>query len=165
MIETKYAMTQAIRFLKDRGAVFAVHSYVYEEHGGTTVAARELRVEEDAVIKTLVFETDAREPLIVLMHGDKEVSTKNLARFLGVKAVHPCSPENANKHTGYMVGGISPFGTRKMLNVFMERTIADLPVLYINAGKRGLLAEMTPAALIALLRPVLVDVAQTAVSL
>jgi len=159
MIETKYPMTQAIRQLKDGGLSFTIHSYNYEERGGTGVAARELQVAEHAVIKTLVFETDTREPLLVLMHGDKEVSTKNLARFLGVKTVQPCSPETANKHTGYMIGGISPFGTRKSLRVFMERTIADLPLLYINAGKRGMLAELRPSDLVAILHPTSVDVA------
>lgn len=159
MIETKYPMTQAIRQLKDGGLSFTIHSYNYEERGGTGVAARELQVAEHAVIKTLVFETDTREPLLVLMHGDKEVSTKNLARLLGVKTVQPCSPETANKHTGYMIGGISPFGTRKSLRVFMERTIADLPLLYINAGKRGMLAELRPSDLVAILHPTSVDVA------
>jgi Cys-tRNA(Pro) deacylase len=159
MIETKYPMTQAIRQLKDGGVSFTVHSYNYEERGGTGVAARELQVAEHAVIKTLVFEMDTRAPLLVLMHGDKDVSTKSLARFLGVKSVQPCSPETANKHTGYLVGGISPFGTRKPLRVFMERTISDLPVLYINAGKRGLLAEIRPSDLIVLLHPTAVDIA------
>jgi Cys-tRNA(Pro) deacylase len=152
MIETNYGTTQA------KGLPFVVHSYKYEEHGGTPVAARELGVDEHAVIKTLVFETDAREPLIVLMHGDKEVSTKNLARILGVKAVTPCSPESANKHTGYVVGGISPFGTRKRLKVYMQKTIAELPKIYINAGKRGLLAEIAPGDLIRILDPAPVDV-------
>lgn len=159
MIETNYGTTQAIRALKDGGIPLVIHSYKYEEHGGTPVAARELGVDEHAVIKTLVFETDAREPLIVLMHGDKEVSTKNLARALGVKAVTPCTPETANKHTGYIVGGISPFGTRKRLKIYMQKTIADLPKIYINAGKRGLLAEMFPSELQRLLQPVLVDIA------
>jgi Cys-tRNA(Pro) deacylase len=159
MIETNYAATQAIRALKDGNVPFVIHSYKYEEHGGTPVAARELGVDEHAVIKTLVFETDAREPFIVLMHGDREVSTKNLARILGVKAVTPCSPETAHKHTGYMVGGISPFGTRKRLKIYMQKTIADLPKIYINAGKRGLLAEIDPTGLIRILDPAPVEVA------
>jgi Cys-tRNA(Pro) deacylase len=159
MIETNYAATQAIRALKDGNVPFVIHSYKYEEHGGTPVAARELGIDEHAVIKTLVFETDAREPLVVLMHGDKEVSTKNLARLLGVKAVTPCSPETAHKHTGYQVGGISPFGTRKRLKIYMQKTIADLPKIYINAGKRGFLAEISPFELQRLLQPVLVDAA------
>jgi len=159
MIETNYGATQAIRVLKENGVSFVIHSYKYEEHGGTPVAAHELGVDEHAVIKTLVLETDTREPLIVLMHGDKEVSTKNLARALGVKTTTPCTPEAANKHTGYMVGGISPFGTRKRLKIYMQKTIADLPKIYINAGKRGLLAEMSPSELQRLLHPVLVDAA------
>jgi Cys-tRNA(Pro) deacylase len=159
MIETNYAVTQAIRVLKEKEVPFVIHSYKYEEHGGTPVAARELGVDEHAVIKTLVFETDAREPLIVLMHGDREVSTKNLARALGVKTVTPATPDAANKHTGYMVGGISPFGTRKRLKIYMQKTIADLPKIYINAGKRGLLAEMAPADLIRILVPSPVDAA------
>jgi len=159
MIETKPPVTQALRFLKDHGIPFVIHSYKYEEHGGTVVAARELAADEHLVIKTLVFETETHEPLIVLMHGDKEVSAKNLARLIGVKSVTPCSPEAAQKHTGYMVGGISPFGTRKRLNVYMEKTIADLPALYINAGKRGLLAKISPQDLIRLLTPETVDIA------
>jgi len=159
MIETDYPVTQAIRALKDRGAAFTIHSYKYEEHGGTGAAARELGVPEHEVIKTLVFETDDRRPLIVLMHGDKEVSAKALARRLGVKAVTPCSPDTANKHTGYLVGGISPFGTRKRLPVYMELSIAGLPRLFINAGKRGLLAEMAPADVSAILEPILVAAA------
>jgi len=159
MIETKPPMTQAIRDLKEKGAAFTIHSYAYEEHGGTTVAARELGADEHAVVKTLVFETDAREPLLVLMHGDKEVSAKALARFLGVKEVRPCSPDAANRHTGYMVGGISPFGTRKRLKVYMQSSIADLPVIYINAGKRGLLAEISPAVVTRILAAIPVEIA------
>jgi Cys-tRNA(Pro) deacylase len=159
MIETNYAATQAIRVLKEKGLPFVIHSYKYEEHGGTPVAARELGVDEHAVIKTLVFETDAREPIIVLMHGDREVSTKNLARALGVKTVTPATPDAAHKHTGYMVGGISPFGTRKLLKTYMQKTIAELPKIYINAGKRGLLAEMAPADLMIILEPIPVDAA------
>ncbi|MGD0781514.1 MAG: Cys-tRNA(Pro) deacylase [Candidatus Aminicenantales bacterium] len=159
MIETNYAATQAIRVLRETGIPFVIHSYKYEEHGGTPVAARELGVDEHAVIKTLVFETDAREPLIVLMHGDKEVSAKSLARILGVKSVTPCTPEAANKHTGYIVGGISPFGTRKRLKICLQKTIADLPKIYINAGKRGLIAEIAPADLVRILESMPVDVA------
>ncbi len=157
MITTDYGMTQAIRVLKDAAVPFVIHAYKYEDHGGTTVAARELGVDEHTVVKTLVFETDAREPLLVLMHGDREVSTKSLARLLGVKSVHPCSPETAQKHTGYMVGGTSPFGTRKRLKACLERTIADLPKIYINAGKRGLLAEIAPADAVRILAPLLVE--------
>jgi Cys-tRNA(Pro) deacylase len=159
MIETHPPMTQAIRVLKDKGVPFVIHSYKYEEHGGTGVAARELQVDEHRVIKTLVMETDAGTPFLILMRGDKEVSTKTMARVLGVKTVSPCSPDAANRHTGYMIGGTSPFGTRKLLKIFMERTIADMPVIYINAGKRGLLAEISPADLVKALNPTLVDVA------
>jgi Cys-tRNA(Pro) deacylase len=159
MIETHPPMTQAIRVLKEKSIPFVIHSYKYEEHGGTGVAARELQVDEHPVIKTLVMETDTHDPFLVLMHGDKEVSTKNLARALGVKTVSPCSPDAATKHTGYMIGGTSPFGTRKQLRIYMERTIADLPAIYINAGKRGLLAEVSPVDLMKTLNPVLVEVA------
>lgn len=159
MIETNYAATQAIRVLKEKGLPFVIHSYKYEEHGGTPVAARELGVDEHSVIKTLVFETDAREPIIVLMHGDRDVSTKNLARALGVKTVTPATPDAASKHTGYTVGGISPFGTRKRLKIYMQKTIAALPKIYINAGKRGLLAEMAPADLMKIAEPIPVDAA------
>jgi len=159
LIETKYPTTQAIRVLKEHGIPFTIHAYKYEEHGGTATAARELKVDEHPVIKTLVMETEEHEPLIVLMHGDKEVSTKNLARLLGVKTINPCGPDTAFKHTGYMVGGISPFGTRKQIRVYMEKTISELPVIYINAGKRGLLAEISPEDLIKILDPVFVEVA------
>jgi len=153
------SMTPAVRVLKDKGADFTIRVYRYEEHGGTSVAARELNVDEHAVIKTLVFETDGRAPLLVLMRGDREVSARQLARVLGVKSVTPCSPAAAERHTGYQVGGISPFGTRKKLPVYMERTLADFPRVWINAGKRGQLAEMAPSELLRILEPALVDVA------
>jgi Cys-tRNA(Pro) deacylase len=153
VIETKYPATQAIRVLKDQGAPFVVHAYAYEDHGGTALAARELGVDEHRVVKTLVMETEGRVPFIVLMHGDREVSTKAMARHLGVKTVSPCSPDAAAKHTGYLVGGTSPFGTRKPLKVFVESTIMDLPVIYINAGKRGLLVEIAPADMARILNP------------
>jgi Cys-tRNA(Pro) deacylase len=159
MIEIKYPTTQAIRIFKEHGIPFVIHSYKYEEHGGTATAARELQVDEHSVIKTLVMETERHEPLIVLMHGDKEVSTKNLARLLGVKTVSPCESDAALKHTGYIVGGISPVGTRKRLKVYLEKSIGELPVIYINAGKRGLLAEISPQDLIKALNPVFVEVA------
>jgi Cys-tRNA(Pro) deacylase len=159
MIETHPPMTQAIRVLKDKGIPFVIHSYKYEEHGGTGVAARDLQVDEYRVIKTLVMETDSGTAFIILMHGDKEVSTKTMARVLGVKTVSPCNPDAANRHTGYMIGGTSPFGTRKPLKIYMEMTIVDLPKIYINAGKRGLLAEVSPADLTKILDPILVDVA------
>jgi len=159
MIEAKYPATPALRVLKERGAAFTVHSYGYEEHGGTAVAARALGVEEHRVVKTLVMETDAKSPLIVVMVGDREVSTKAMARHLNVKSVLPCNPETAARHTGYPVGGTSPFGMRKPLKVYVDRSVMDLPVIYINAGKRGLLAEMSPSVLTEILAPEIVDAA------
>jgi Cys-tRNA(Pro) deacylase len=159
MSKEKLPTTQAIRVLKDERVHFTLHPYKYQERGGTSVAAKELNVDEHLTIKTLVMEDDGGEPLLVLMHGDKEVSTKNLARFLGVKTVTPCDPEVAHKHTGYVVGGISPFGTRKALKVYVETTILSLPRIYINAGKRGLLAEISPEDLRRVLNPLPVNVA------
>jgi len=159
MAKEKLPITQAVRMLKENGAEFTLRTYKYEEKGGTPVASRELGVNEHQVIKTLVMEDDRKNPLLILMHGDNEVSTKNLARVLGVKSVEPCDPETAHRHTGYMVGGISPFGTRKALKVYVEASILELPKIYINAGKRGLLAEMSPQELKRLLNPVTVNVA------
>jgi Cys-tRNA(Pro) deacylase len=159
MPKDKLPVTQAIRTLKDRDVHFILHPYKYRDKGGTSIAARELAVDEHLTIKTLVMEDDRGQPLLVLMHGDKEVSTKNLARFLDVKTVIPCDPEVAHKHTGYVVGGISPFGTRKALKVYIEATILNLPRIYINAGKRGLLAEMSPQDLRRVLNPIPVNVA------
>jgi Cys-tRNA(Pro) deacylase len=149
--------TPAIHFLKQHHVPFSAHEYRYEEHGGTAVSSRELSVDEHLVIKTLVMEDDNKEPLIVLMHGDREVSTKNLARQIGRKSVAPCSPEVAQKHTGYQVGGTSPFGTRKKLPVYVERTIADLERLYINGGARGFLVSIAAADLMRVLSPTLVE--------
>ena len=142
MDKANYPVTPAVRMLRGKRIVFESHLYAYEEHGGTRRSAEELQVDEHAVIKTLVMETDSREPLIVLMHGDREVSTKKLARTLGVKSVSPCDPGIAQKHTGYQVGGTSPFGTRKPLAVYVEKTIFDVPVIYINGGKRGFLVSI-----------------------
>jgi len=144
MDDATYPVTPAVRLLREKGIVFEPHLYAYEEHGGTKRSAAELGVDEHAVIKTLVMETDSREPLIVLMHGDRAVSTKELARILGVKSVSPCDPAIARKHTGYQVGGTSPFGTRKPLAVYAEKTIFDLRVIYINGGKRGFLVSIDP---------------------
>jgi len=138
---------------------FTEHEYRYEERGGTAVSSRELGVDEHIVIKTLVMEDESRQPLIVLMHGDREVSTKNLARQAGRKTVSPCAPDVAQKHTGYLVGGTSPFGTRKVMPVFLERTIAGLDRIYINGGRRGFLIALAPADLIRTLSPTLVDAA------
>ena len=151
--------TRAIRMLKENKAVSTLHTYRYEEHGGTEVAAGALGVDEHQVIKTLVFEDENRAPFLLLMHGDRQASVKNLARALGVKTVRACEPRVANRHTGYTVGGISPFGTIKPLRTFVERSIQKLPRLFINAGKRGLLAEITPAELTRILNPIPVDVA------
>jgi Cys-tRNA(Pro) deacylase len=140
----KYPMTQAVRLLRDRKIPFEPHLYAYEEKGGTRRSAEQLRVDEHSVIKTLVMETDTRDPLIVLMHGDREVSTKELARVLGVKSVSSCDPAVAQKHTGYMVGGTSPLGTRKAIPVYAEKTVFDLPMIYINGGKRGFLVSLDP---------------------
>ena len=144
MVKEKFPTTQAIRTLKESGVDFSLHFYKFEEKGGTTVAAKELNVDEHLVIKTLVMEAENGDPFLILMHGNKMVSTKALARALGVKTVKPCEPLIAHKHTGYFVGGISPFGTRKSLKVYVEASIMELPTIYINAGKKGLLAEMSP---------------------
>jgi len=159
MAKEKIPVTPAILIMKRSGMAFTLRPYRYEEHGGTRVSARELEVEEHLVIKTLVMEDDRKEPLIVLMHGDRQVSTKALARFLRVKSVSPCDPHIAERHTGYRVGGTSPFGTKKTLRIFMEEGIADLPRILINAGSRGLLAEMAPTELIRVLKPTPVKVA------
>ncbi len=149
--------TPAVHFLRQHGVAFTEHEYRYEERGGTAVSSRELGVDEHVVIKTLVMEDERKQPLIVLMHGDREVSTKNLARQIGAKTVTPCSPEVAQKHTGYLVGGTSPFGTRKSLPVYLERSIADLDRIYINGGARGFLVSMAPGDLVRVLSPTLVD--------
>ncbi|MFO0583352.1 MAG: Cys-tRNA(Pro) deacylase [Anaeromyxobacter sp.] len=156
---SKTPSTPATRLLREAGVPYTEHLYRYEEKGGTRVSARELGVEEHAVVKTLVFEDDAKAPLIVLMHGDREVSTKALARQLGRKAIDICKPEVANRHTGYQVGGTSPFGTRKAMPVHVERSILDLPRIYVNGGSRGFLVGIAPADLVRVLSPVPVDVA------
>jgi Cys-tRNA(Pro) deacylase len=159
MVKERIPVTPAILFMKKSGINFTLRPYRYEEHGGTTVAARELGVDENMVIKTLVMEDDAGAPLIVLMHGDRKVSTKSLARIIGAKSVSPCDPRVAEKHTGYRVGGTSPFGTKHQLRIFMEEDIALLPQILINAGSRGLLAQMAPTELVRTLNPVSVEVA------
>ena len=142
-----HPITPAIRFLREKKIRFAPHLYKYVEHGGTRESAKQLGLDEHAVIKTLVFETSEKKPLVVLMHGDREVSTKNLARQIGVKSVEPASADRATKWTGYMFGGTSPFGTKMELPVYVERTIFDLNRIYINGGKRGFLVEIDPAGL------------------
>ena len=154
-----YPVTPAVRLLREKKVEFEPHLYDYVEHGGTQHSAEALGVDEHAVVKTLVMETDAHKPLIVLMHGDREVSTKNLARRLGVKSVHPCDFARAQKHTGYLVGGTSPFGTRAQLHVYAERTIFELPKIYINGGKRGFLVSIDPKVLKEVLHAEEVEVA------
>jgi Cys-tRNA(Pro) deacylase len=136
--------TPATQFLRKHQAVFADHPYPYEDKGGTAVSARALGVDEHSVIKTLVMQDEAAKPLIVLMHGDRKVSTKNLAREIGCKSVEPCKPEVAQRHSGYQIGGTSPFGTRKVLPVYIEASILELETIYINGGRRGYLVALAP---------------------
>lgn len=147
----------AVLALRAAGVEFTPHFYEYEERGGTAVSARALGVHEHAVIKTLVMQDEAARPCVVLMHGDREVSTKTLARIIGVKKIEPCRPEVAERHTGYRVGGTSPFGTRKKLPVYLEQTVLDLPKIYINGGSRGFLVGIAPLVLLDLLNPELVS--------
>jgi len=158
MAKQKAPVTAAIRHLRSEKVEFSEHIYQYEEKGGTTVSARELGVDEHSVVKTLVMEDERKNPLIVLMHGDCQVSTKELARISGVKLITPCSPEAANRHTGYLVGGTSPFGTKKSLPVYMEESILPLAKIYLNGGKRGFLVGLDPSEVVRLLKPVLVKV-------
>ncbi len=139
--------TPATAFLRKLGVPFTEHPYAYEDKGGTAVSARELGVDEHHVVKTLVMQDEAARPLIVLMHGDRKVSTKNLARAIGCKAVEPCKPEVAQRHSGYQVGGTSPFGLRKPMPVYVEQTVLTLPTIYINGGRRGYLVGIDPAVL------------------
>ncbi len=159
MAKTKIPVTPAIRLLRQQQIPFIGHCYAYQEHGGTAVCARELQVAEHAVIKTLVMEDEAQRPLLMLMHGDRQVSTKKLARSVGARQITPCRPDTAQRHTGYQVGGTSPLGTRKPLPVCMERSILELPVIYLNGGKRGFLVALSPQHLLSLLSPRLVDAA------
>ncbi|MBA3996929.1 MAG: Cys-tRNA(Pro) deacylase [Candidatus Accumulibacter sp.] len=151
--------TPATHFLRQHGIAHSNHLYAYEEHGGTSVSARELNVDEHAVVKTLVMEDENRKPLIVLMHGDCKVSTKELARQSGRKKIEPCQPEVANRHTGFLIGGTSPFGTKKTMPVFIEKSILDLPLIYINGGRRGFLVGVHPHDLLRALSPTVVEVA------
>ena len=143
--------TPATQLLRRHGVAFGEHPYEYVEHGGTSESARQLGVDEHSVVKTLVMEDEHAKPLIVLMHGDRTVSTKNLARQIGAKRVEPCKPEVANRHSGYLVGGTSPFGTRKTMPVYVEATILELPTIYLNGGRRGYLVSLAPAVLTSLL--------------
>jgi Cys-tRNA(Pro) deacylase len=158
--ETNAPETPATEFLRKHHIAHSNHLYEYEEHGGTTVSARELNVPEHAVVKTLVMQDENAKPLIVLMHGDRKVSTKELARQLGVKKIAPCSTDDAHRHTGYMVGGCSPFGTKKQLPICMEKSILDLPLIYINGGRRGYLVGVHPHDIVRVLAPKIVEVGQ-----
>jgi Cys-tRNA(Pro) deacylase len=144
---SKGPQTPATQWLRRQRIVFTEHPYDYVEHGGTAVAAQQLGVPERQVIKTLVMQDDKAQPLIVLMHGDNEVSTKSLAREIGAKSVVPCTPDTAQRHSGYLVGGTSPFGLRKPMPVFVEASVADLPVVYVNGGRRGFLIGLAPDVL------------------
>jgi Cys-tRNA(Pro) deacylase len=150
--------TPATQFLKAHQVAYTPHPYAYEAHGGTSVSARELGVSEHAVIKTLIFEDEHAKPLIILMHGDCTVSTKELARQIPCKQVKPCTPEVANRHTGYLIGGTSPFGTKKTMPVYIEQTILELPQIYINGGRRGFLVSLNPQEIVRCLSAVVVEV-------
>ncbi|VCU71255.1 Cys-tRNA(Pro)/Cys-tRNA(Cys) deacylase YbaK [Pigmentiphaga humi] len=139
--------TPATQFLRKHGVAFTEHSYDYVDHGGTAESSRQLGVDEHAVVKTLIMEDEAAKPLVVLMHGDREVSTKNLARQIGVKKIVPCKPEAAQRHSGYQVGGTSPFGTRKAMPVYVEASVLELPGIFINGGRRGYLVGIDPREL------------------
>ncbi len=154
-----YPVTNAVRVLRQHGVPFEPRLYAYEPRGGTRVSARELGVPEHQVIKTLVFEDEQKRPLCILMHGDREVSAKNLARQLDKKSVGPCAPEVADRHSGYQVGGTSPFGLRRAMPVYVERSILALERIYINGGARGFLVEIEPRALTEVLGARPVDVA------
>ncbi len=157
--QPEYPVTTGVRFLREKKIDFRPHIYPYEEHGGTKLSASALGVPEHEVIKTLVFETDARKPLLVLMHGDCEVSTKELARVIGVKRVEQCEAATAQRATGYVFGGTSPFGTRTSLPVYAEKSIFSLPRILINGGKRGFLVEIDPIVLKTALNATEVEVA------
>lgn len=159
MSSERVPSTPAVLALRAAKISFTPHFYTYEEKGGTAVSSRELGVDEHAVVKTLVMEDDKGAPMMVLMHGDRKVSTKALARVIGVKTVEPCAPEVAQRHSGYRVGGTSPFGTRKKMPVYVERSVLDLPAIHINGGSRGFLVRIAPEALVRLLDARAVSVA------
>ena len=154
------SQTPATAFLKQRGVRYSEHLYAYEEHGGTAVSARLLGVPEHKVVKTLVMQDETRRAFIVLMHGDRKVSTKSLARQIGVKQVEPCTPETASRQSGYLVGGTSPFGTRKNLPVYVEESVLGLDRIYINGGRRGYLVGVHPHDILRVLAPKVVEVGQ-----
>ena len=154
-----HPVTMAIRVLRRHEVQFTPHLYAWEPRGGTRASAEHLGVDEHAVIKTLIFEDDAKRPLCILMHGDREVSAKNLARQLGCKSVAPCAPEVADRHSGYQVGGTSPFGLKRPMTIYCEKSIAELPRIHINGGARGFLVGIDPRELVRVLKPVMVEVA------
>lgn len=156
---TDYPVTMAIRVLRQHKVEFTPHLYTWEPRGGTSASAEHLGVDEHLVVKTLIFEDEAKRPLCILMHGDREVSAKNLARQLGHKSVAPCAPDVADRHSGYQVGGTSPFGLKRAMPIVCEKSIADLPRIYINGGARGFLVGISPADLVRVLDPRLVEVA------
>jgi Cys-tRNA(Pro) deacylase len=156
---TDHPVTMAVRVLRQHRVEFTPHLYTWEARGGTSASARHPGVDEHAVIKTLIFEDDARKPLCILMHGDREVSAKNLARRLGTRGVAPCAPEVADRHSGYQVGGTSPFGLRRAMPIYLEKSITALPRIYVNGGARGFLVGLAPAELQRVLAPVIVEVA------
>jgi Cys-tRNA(Pro) deacylase len=158
MAKDKTTATPAIRVLRRGKVDFSDHFYPYEDRGGTSHPAKELGLDEHCVIKTLIMEDDAKNPFIVLMHGDRQVSTKELARIMGVKSVSPCAPDTASRHSGYQVGGTSPFGTRKTMPVYMEASIFDLPRIYVNGGRRGCLVGLAPKEVERMLKPIRVKV-------
>jgi len=158
-VATSHPVTMAVRVLRQSQVQFVPHLYTWEPRGGTRASAEHLGVDEHLVIKTLIFEDERKQPLCILMHGDQEVSAKNLARTLGTKSVAPCSPEVADRHSGYQVGGTSPFGLKRTMPIYIERSILELPRIYINGGARGFLVEISPADLARVLKPTPVQVA------
>jgi Cys-tRNA(Pro) deacylase len=159
MARPSYPTTMAVRTLRAAAVAFEPHLYAWQPHGGTAASAAALDVDEHAVVKTLIFETDAGAPLCILMHGDREVSTKQLARVVAAKSVAPCDAAVAERHSGYRVGGTSPFGLRRAMPIYAEASIAALPRIYINGGARGFLVAIAPGELVRVLAPTLVDVA------
>lgn len=157
-VAVQHPVTMAIRVLRQNDVAFEPHLYAYEARGGTRVSARELGVSEHSVIKTLIFEDEKKQPLCILMHGDREVSAKNLARQLGKKGVSPCAPEVADRHSGYQVGGTSPFGLKRAMPVYVERTVLALEKIYLNGGARGFLVAIDPQELVRVLHATAVEV-------
>jgi Cys-tRNA(Pro) deacylase len=154
-----HPVTLAVRVLRQHAVEFTPHLYAYEPRGGTRVSAAQLGVDEHCVIKTLIFEDEGKKPLCILMHGDREVSAKNLARQIHSKHVEPCAPEVADRHSGYQVGGTSPFGLKRAMPIYCQASITALPRIYINGGARGFLVGLAPAELVRVLQPTFVDVA------